>query len=281
MKLSIRYEATYSYGEPASLSPHSVRVFPRTDLFVKLGHTAFATHPTADVQWRRDICDNLIAYCFFSEPVEELPVRLELDLDVQERNPFHFLLDSRGLKLPCEYLPDERLILRAFLEPEPSLSLPSPLMPGAARPTVETLVTLNRWIHENLAYERRDEGVPFTPSETLRRGAGSCRDFGVLLAEVLRWNGVAARLASGFVWEGDKAEADRRAESALHAWVEAYLPGAGWIGIDPTNGVFCDHHFVTTAVGLRPADISPVAGTYFGNQRITSTLVTRLEIKKS
>ena len=88
-------------------------------------------------------------------------------------------------------------------------------------------------------------------------------------------------LASGFVWEGDKAPGERRAESALHAWVEAFLPGAGWIGLDPTNGVFCDHHFVTTAVGLNHEDISPVAGTYYGKKAIASMLAAKLEVQKA
>lgn len=281
MRLTIRYEAVYSYEEHASLSPHLARIFPRADLFVKVEKTAFATDPSGDVQWRRDLFDNLIAYCFFPEPVKDLPFRLKLDLDVQERNPFHFLVDSRGLNIPCDYSDHERNLLAAFLAPGPRFSLPAPLAPDAARPTVETLVNLTHWIHENLEYERRDEGEPFSPAETLQRGKGSCRDFGPFFAEVLRQNGVAARLASGFVWEGDKAGEDRRAESAMHAWVEAYLPGAGWIGMDPTNGAFCDHHFVTTAVGLRPADISPVGGTYYGNKHIASTLVTKLEIAKT
>ena len=281
MKLIIRYKADYAYGEPASLSPHLARIFPRTDLFVSVDKTHFATHPSGDVQWRRDLFDNLIAYCFFPEPVKDLPFQLDLELEVRERNPFHFLLDSRGLQIPCEYSPHERNVLSAFLEQGPSFPLPSPLAPDGSRATVETLVNLTRWIHENLEYERRDEGEPFPPEETLRRGKGSCRDFGPLFAEILKVNGIAARLASGFVWEGDKAEEERRAESALHAWVEAYLPGAGWIGLDPTNGVFCDHHFVTTAVGLTHEDISPIAGTYYGKKAIPSTMTATLEVRKA
>jgi transglutaminase-like putative cysteine protease len=281
MKLKIRYEAVYTYDEAASLSPHLARIFPRTDLFVQVQKTDFSTHESADVQWRRDLFDNLIAYCFFPEPVKDLPFSLELDLEVRERNPFHFLLDSRGLHVPCDYSGHERRLLAPFLETGPEFPLPSPLAPDAPRPTVETLVNLTRWVHENLEYERRDEGDPFPPAETLQRGKGSCRDFGPLFAEVLRRNGVAARLASGFVWEGDKAPGERRAESALHAWVEAFLPGAGWIGLDPTNGVFCDHHFVTTAVGLSHGDISPVAGTYYGKKAIASTLAAKLEVQKA
>src|SRR5690606_33124235 len=106
----------------------------------------------------------------------------------------------------------------------------------------------------------------------------SCRDFAVLFAEVLRRNGVAARLASGFLWEDKDPGSPRRAENALHAWVEAYLPGAGWLGFDPTNGVLCDHHFLVTAVGLLPADVSPISGHYYGNQTIASRLETSLTI---
>ncbi len=281
MKLSIDYKADYHYEAEASLSPHIARVLPRTDLFVKVHHRAFTTHPTGDIQYRRDLFDNLIAYCFYPEPIRELPFRMELEIEVGERNPFHFLLDSRGLHIPCDYTPSERAVLDVFLKPSGSaLALPAPLASTGKRPTVETLVTMNLWIHENIAYERREEGEAFSPEETLRRESGACRDVAVLFAEVLRRNGVAARLASGFVWEGDKEEGERRAESAMHAWVEACLPGAGWIGMDPTNGVFCDHHFITTAVGFEPADVSPVSGTYYGRTKIESHLTTALDIRK-
>lgn len=281
MRLLIQYKTVYTYGKPVSLSPHLVRIFPRLDLFLNVQDSRFQTHPSGDVQWRRDFFDNHIACCFFPQEMEELSFQLDLAIIVRERNPFHFLLDSRGLQIPCDYSPQERSLLSAFLRQDTSFPLPAPLAPEGMRPTVETLVRLIRWIHENLEYERREEGNPLSPEETLRRGKGSCRDFGPLFAEVLRRNGVAARLASGFVWEGDKPVGARRAESSLHAWVEACLPGAGWIGLDPTNGVFCDHHFVTTAVGLAHEDIAPIAGTYYGGQAISSAMTATLEIRKA
>ncbi|HEY5792600.1 MAG TPA: transglutaminase family protein [Chthoniobacterales bacterium] len=183
------------------------------------------------------------------------------------------------MELPFQYPPREAEVVAPCLKRRsPDCIFPDPLRPEGKRPTVESLVALNSWLHENIAYERREEGDPLPVEETLAKAKGSCRDFSVLMAEVLRFHGVAARLVSGFLWEGAVEERERRAENALHAWVEAYLPGAGWIGMDPTNGVFCDHHFLPTAIGLAPSDIAPITGHYYGNKTIASTLETKLTI---
>ena len=114
------------------------------------------------------------------------------------------------------------------------------------------------------------------PAETLRLRRGACRDVAVLLAETLRASGLAARLVSGYLRETD-AES-RRAEGSLHAWTEVYLPGAGWVGMDGTNGVFCNHNFIGAAVGLCPADITPVSGSYYYDGKIASEMTSRLEL---
>jgi transglutaminase-like putative cysteine protease len=251
------------------------------DLFVKVERVVFETAPGADVQYRQDLFDNLIAYCFYPKTGLELPFRLELDLEVKEKNPFHFLLESTGFKIPPEYRPDRAEILEPYLRPEGGCKLPDPLAPTVPRPTVETLVNFNHWIYENIAYESRQLGKPYTPAETLKKGSGSCRDFAALLVEALRQNGVAARLASGFVWEGDKAEEDKRASSAMHLWVEACLPGAGWIGMDPTNGVLTDHHFITTAVGRSHEDVSPISGVFYSSKPVENNLTTILSVEKT
>jgi transglutaminase-like putative cysteine protease len=150
--------------------------------------------------------------------------------------------------------------------------------PRTPQPTVSTLTSLNSAIRENLAYERREEGTARTSSETLTCGSGACRDFAVLFAETLRGMGIAARLASGYLGEFGVAPDERRAEGALHAWVEAYLPGAGWVGFDPTNGTLCDHHHLTAAVGLEPADISPVVGRYFHDTHVPAQMLASLQL---
>lgn len=280
MKIAVRYQAIFQYEEPAGFSPHIARIFPRRDMTVQVDRSEFRTHASADVQQRQDLFDNLVAACFYPDPLQRLEFHLALDLTIEPRNPFHFLLESHAMNVPFRYQPREAEVLAPYLAPRSSrIDWPAPLRPPAEpRPTVETLVALNRWLHENIAYERREEGDPLPVDVTLGERKGSCRDFSVVLAEVLRTHGVAARLVSGFLWEDEVPEAERRAENALHAWVEGYLPGAGWVGMDPTNGVFCDHHFLPTAIGLAPSDIAPIAGHYYGPKPIASTLETTLSI---
>jgi transglutaminase-like putative cysteine protease len=98
----------------------------------------------------------------------------------------------------------------------------------------------------------------------------------VLLAEILREAGLAARLVSGYLREAD-AES-RRAEGSLHAWTEVFLPGAGWVGMDATNGVFCNHNFIAAAVGIRPEQITPIVGRYYHERKVAAEMTSRLEL---
>lgn len=280
MKFRIHYRAVFSYEEPVSLSPHILRVFPKADQYLRVLRSEFEPPVGADCQFRRDLYDNHVACLFFPRLTDRLEISLTSEVETPRRNPFHFLLDSRGLRLPPQYDDLERKILAPYLETSGDCVLPDALNPSGPVPTVEALVTFNQWLHQEIAYERREEGDPMSPRETLERRRASCRDFSVLLLEVLRRNGVAARLASGFLWEGDSEGGERVAEGAMHAWVEAFLPGPGWIALDPTNGVFCDHHAITTAVGLTHAQIAPLSGYYYGKKTIPSTLETFVRVEE-
>jgi hypothetical protein len=282
VRISVRYSARFEYAQKASFSPHRVRLFPRHDLFINIERIAFSTDASANIQYRHDLFDNLTAMCVYPVWLDILCFDLEFEAGLQAWDPFHFLLDAHAMELPFEYRAEEAAVLAPFRRFRfETGSLPASLAPGSPRPTVEALVAMNSWLHENIKYERREEGDAFAPKDTLERQAGSCRDFAVLLAEVLRAHGLAARLASGYLWEDGSVAGPEHAENAFHAWVETYLPGAGWIGLDPTNGVFCDHHFLATAVGLTAPDISPIAGHYYGKKKIPSTLTTGLSILKS
>ena len=261
MKIQILYQTQYSYSETVTFSPHLFRLFPKVDHNVRVHSVEFQTNPGASVNFRRDLFDNEIASCFYPGSSSLLAASLSIELEVQPKNAFGFLLDRHALDIPLVYQPAEKHVLQPYLQTAAAPELPFWKAPTTPQPTAETLVELNSAIHDHLEYERRDEGVAFSPAETLQRGRGACRDFAVLLMETLRGLGLAARQASGYLCEFGDAE--KVAEGALHAWVETYLPGAGWIGLDPTNGTFCDHHHLTAAVGLTAADISPMLGNYF------------------
>jgi len=280
MKIAIRYSATFQYESAVSFSPHLARLFPRRDLSLQPERLSLATHPSAIVSHRLDLFDNLVGHCFYPDPLDCLEFHLEIDLALAPKNPFQFLLESHAFEAPFSYLPHEAAVLSPYLARTEALDLPDELKPRLSpTPTVDLLVALNSWLHRHIAYERREEGAAHPAGRTLRERTGSCRDFSVLGAAVLREHGIAARLASGFLWETDDPATPRRAENALHAWIEAYLPGAGWVGLDPTNGVFCDHHAIATAVGLSPEDIAPIAGHYYGKKAVASALKTALSIQ--
>ena len=277
MKLAIRYRAVFRYEREAGLSPHHVRLFPRRDAFTDVLDRKFMVDGNADVQYRQDLFDNETAVCFFPRSLRELNIVLDLELLLRERNPFHFLLAKHALTLPLTYLPGEAEALAPYLGAgDGVVTLPAEFLVPPGTPTVDALVGLNAAVPQLVRYEHREEGDPFSPEETLRRGSGSCRDSAVLFLEVCRRQGLAARLVSGFLWEEETGE--RKADNALHEWVEAYLPGAGWVGMDPSCGVFADHHRIPAAVGIRHSQVAPVEGHYYGNEAIASTLETSLNI---
>jgi transglutaminase-like putative cysteine protease len=280
MKLGLRYQTVYRYEEPVGFSPHDVRLFPRSDRFSRVRRLDFTASPRATIRYSRDVFENIVASCFFPERSKELELRLAINLDLDEKDPFHFILENHAVETPFEYDPAIGQLLAPYRERRVKERL---VVPGwepptsrKRRDTVGSLVELTRRLHECIGYERREEGAALSPAETLRIGRGACRDVAVLLAEILRQMGLAARLTSGYLRESE-AET-RRAEGSLHAWTEVFLPGAGWIGLDATNGVFCNHNFIAAAVGLTPADITPISGVYYNKKQVPAQMTSKLQL---
>ncbi len=275
MKIRIAYQTQFAYAEPVSFSLHLFRLFPKTGRHLAVQRLDFQTNAGADVHYRHDLFDNEIASVFYPGKSALLQASLLIELEVQERNPFGFILAKHAVDFPFQYTPREADVLAPYLRGSP-LTLPFWSPPEKAAPTVDVLTSLNAALHENIAYSRREEGEAYAAAETLRLGCGSCRDYAVLLAEAARGLGVAARLASGYLCEFEAGA--KVAEGALHAWTELYLPGAGWIGFDPTNGYLCNHYHLTAAVGLTPDDISPIAGTFAPPLPFPPTMTASLHI---
>ena len=280
MKIGIRYETVYRYDRAVRFSPHDVRLFPRSDRFVQIARLDFRTKPETTVRFGRDVFDNVVASCFFEEAAEALELRLAIDVEVAKKNPFDFVLARRAAQMPFAYEEDMASIICAYRQRQTddalSLSDWTPPMQELPRETVATLVELTKLLHRTISYQRREEGAAQAPAETLRLRRGACRDTAVLLAEMLRDAGLATRVVSGYLREAD--EEIRRAEGSLHAWTEVFLPGAGWVGLDPTNGILGNDNFIAAAVGLRPADITPISGSFYHRDRVPAEMQSRIEL---
>jgi transglutaminase-like putative cysteine protease len=288
LRIRIDHRTRYSYEKPVSFSPHLVRLFPRTEPGRLVQKIEFTTNPNAIVHFRRDIFDNNFARCFYPGLEAELFFDFVLEIELHEQNAFNFLLDNDAAEYPFKYRPDDAARLEPYFPKtseqtataELAKLLPLPFWGAPSEPvsTVTMLMSLVEALHKNIGYEAREEGAARLPEETLRLGTGSCRDTGVLMASILRELGFAARLASGYLCEFGAEARERRAEGAMHLWVEAYLPGAGWTGLDPTNGIFCNHNFITTAVGLTTPEVTPISGRYYGAEVVPATMTAKLEL---
>jgi transglutaminase-like putative cysteine protease len=280
VKLRIFYETTYEYQRAVHFSSHHLRVIPRGDAWAQLLGFNFETEPPATTRLARDAFDNVVASFSFADAAKRLELKMVADVEVTTKNPFDFILDAPAVEVPFTYERDFSSFLRVFTRRQSRgvIALPGWVAPNlqSRRGTVQTLVELTRTIHKTIQYERREEGRARSPAETLRRKRGACRDAAVLLAEILRSLGLAARIVSGYLREAD--DTIHRAERSLHAWTEVFLPGAGWIGLDSTNGIFCDHNFITTAVGVRPAHVTPISGNFYHRERVPSRMTSRVEL---
>jgi uncharacterized protein (DUF2126 family)/transglutaminase-like putative cysteine protease len=232
--------------------------------------------PDHRVHWQRDPHGNRIARVTFKsgQEIEELGIVVEIAVDINPVNPFDFFVDDRAKKLPFTYPDDLANELGVFLDTgDPAYRLGRMAtellkeLPSSGD-SVGFLVEVNRVVRERINYVIRDEPGVWTPEETLTNGRGSCRDSAVLLVGLLRARGIAARFVSGYLIqladEGmipNEPKGVARDVVDLHAWAEAFVPGAGWIGLDGTSGLLTGEGHIPLAATATPAHASPLDGT--------------------
>ncbi len=271
MKLRIRHRTVYAYEAPIRAATQILRLRPREDVWARLAAFELELHPDGRVRWVRDAWGNLTALWDPRVETDRLVVEARSVVDSPERNPFDFMLEPRALKFPVAWNPGEERAFARCLDPGTlsgsALTSLSSFARECAREGKDQplgfLLALNRTIHGTFRFAQGTTTVATPPDEVLIRRAGVCQDFANLFLACARLTGLPTRYVSGYVYEGT-TEGDAGRRSASHAWVEAYLPGAGWIGFDPTNGVLACETHVAAAVGWEYADVAPVAGGYFG-----------------
>lgn len=288
MHVRIRHETRYAYDGPAAIGPHLVRLHPARHTRTRVLTYDLEVRPAPEVRWQEDPWGNRLARVTYPSGrlVEELVISVEAVLDVRPVNPFDFFVDDRCERVPFAYPDGLAGELAPFLAPRaPGRRLAAWLADVPAEgPTTDVLVALNRRAAETVRYLIRDEPGIQTSEETLEKGSGSCRDIALLLADALRARGLAARFVSGYLVQlADEGNipGERRGVAKdvvdLHAWAEAYVPGAGWVGLDGTSGLLCGEGHIPLASAVHPELAAPVTGT---SSRAASRFEVRMEVER-
>lgn len=277
IRVALRHRSRYAYDRRVRLSPHVVRLRPAPHSRTAIESYGLSVTPDPHfINWQQDPFGNYAARLVFPEELREFTVTVDLIANLVTINPFDFFLEPYAEVFPFDYEPNQRRDLLGYLQPPSAgpkfLDLLREVHNAYActgRRTVDVLVDINRYVQRLLRYDIRLEPGVFTPEETLVRGHGSCRDLAWLLVNVLRGLGIAARFASGY---SIQLVADQKPIigpagvdsdcTDLHAWAEAYLPGAGWVGFDATSGLVCGEGHIPLACTAEPSSAAPIFGSF-------------------
>src|SRR5258706_4571896 len=269
--VALNHVTHYRYERPILVGPQVVRLRPaphaRTPI---LAYSQRVTPAKHFVNWQQDPQANWLARLVFPEPVRELKIEIDLVAELSVINPFDFFLEPAAEKFPFRYEESQLheltpYLVRTALTPRFKRYLDA--VPRAPEPTVDFLVALNARVAKDIRYLIRMEPGFQTPEETLAGASGSCRDSGWLMVQLLRHLGIAARFVSGYLIQlrPDVKSLDGPSGTDvdftdLHAWCEAYLPGAGWVGLDATSGLFAGEGHIPLACSPEPSSAAPVTG---------------------
>ena len=268
MLLKIDHVTEYRYRKPVELTPHRMRLLPRSSPGLQVIWSEQTITPEVSIRWNLDAEGNLVGGATFPITTDRLIISSHLLLEQKIINPFDFLLEGRALNLPITYDDRELTMLSPFIELRDASSAVDivefvrPFVNGvSAKPsTLDFLTSFNRAIPALFRYsERHEEGVQ-SADETIARREGTCRDFAHLFMESVRSVGIATRYVSGYLCSSPSDPG----ENHTHGWCEVYLPGAGWRGFDPTNGILAGPHHIVVASSATAGDIPPVEGSYCG-----------------
>ncbi len=284
IKVALEHRTTYDFARPVHVAPHVVRLRPAPHSRTPIEAYSLDVKPANHfVNWQQDPFGNWLARLVFPEPVKTLDITIGLVADLIVINPLDFFIEDYAQTYPFLYenslASDLAPYLRPVAEGDAGVG-PGPVvtgwkyalppLPADGVPTVTFLAQLNAAIYADVSYEVRMETGVQTPDQTLRRGIGSCRDSAWLLVSLLRQYGLAARFVSGYLVQLatdaylartlDGPTGPTQDFTDLHAWAEVFIPGAGWVGMDPTSSLFAGEGHIPLSATPHPSSASPIEG---------------------
>ena len=271
IRLNIHHRTVYRYGCPVSFGPHRLVLRPRESRDLRLISSHVTVAPAAVVTWAQDVFGNAVATAAaFQNSSDTLSIDSVAELELEAAAWPVFDIAAEAIFFPFRYTDDEwtdlgALTIPQYADPEGRLrDWARAFVAGHPTDTLALLKDLSFGVSAGISYQsREDEGVQ-SPTETLRRGWGSCRDFAVLFVEAARSLGFGARIVSGYLFNPDQKMLGSMNEGSTHAWAEVYVPGAGWITFDPTNCGVGGSNLIPVAVARNIWQAMPVGGSYSG-----------------
>jgi transglutaminase-like putative cysteine protease len=280
VQYEIVHTTVYHYAQAVSFGEHRVMFRPRDSHDLRVLATDLQVSPEALVRMIQDPHSNSVALVQPLVSAEELKIVCSFTIEHAHTNNLELPLAPTAEVFPFAYSLEERFDLETYLRPHHDD--PGGHLTAWARQFIRTdgytgtrdlLVKMNQSIRDNFRYAARDEEGTQTPQETLKLGTGSCRDFALLMMEAARRLGIATRFVSGYLYDPalDGADSADPAEpgamvgaGATHAWLQAYLPGAGWVPFDPTNNLLGGNELIRVGVARDPSQAAPISGSWYG-----------------
>ena len=276
--MTVQYEivhtTVYHYSQPVTFGEHRVMFRPRDSHDLRVLATDLQVSPEATVRMIQDPHSNSVALVQPVAPAAELKIVCSFEIEHAHTNNLELPLSPSAEVFPFAYSLEERFDLECYLRPH--YDDPGGHLTAWARQFLRTdgltgtrdlLVQMNQAIRDNFRYAERDEEGTQPPQATLKLNSGSCRDFALLMMEAARRLGIATRFVSGYLYDpaldGGETTGTVGAGST-HAWLQAYLPGAGWVPFDPTNNLLGGSQLIRVGVARDPSQAAPVAGSWYG-----------------
>ena len=269
---SVRHITTYRYARPVRFGEHRLIFRPRDSYDQRLLDSSLTVVPEpTEVRWIHDVFGNCVAVLRFAQASNKLAFDCRIQLDHTPQHAPDFQIDKAALKYPFVYDADEFADLAATMkrhypDDQDEVGKWARQFVGAGRRTQtgKVLMTLCYAIRESFVYSRRMEMGTQPPLVTLELRRGTCRDFALFMIEAVRSLGLAARFVTGYVYVPSRDGTTTLGGGSTHAWCQVYLPGAGWVEFDPTNGIVGNRDLIRVAVARDPRQAIPLHGSYEG-----------------
>jgi transglutaminase-like putative cysteine protease len=288
-RVSVAHETIYRYRVPVRLMPHRLMVRPRDSHDLRLLETKLTVSPPAvRTRWAHDVFGNSVCYLHFPETTLTQELRIVSTLEVNHYPTRSALpLDPTAEAFPFGYTAEEvpdlaRSIERHYPDPDRIVDAWAHrfLNPVGPTDTVQMLTSITQAIRDEFQYEGRQAEGTNDPLQTLHLQAGACRDLALFMMEAVRSLGLAARFVSGYLYDERLVQngAPVLGGGATHAWCEVYLPGAGWVEYDPTNGLVAGRNLIRVSVARTPQQAVPIAGSFLGPAGAFGTMSVDVQV---